>query len=308
MRVTTQVAAPWRQFTADVAAVTVLSPSFIRVTFTGPELHLFADNGYDQRFKLIFPTQDHGYAHLKDGPDWYEHWRALPLDRRNPFRTYTARAVRPHLGEVDVDLVLHGDAGPASRWAMGATRGDRLVLLGPDARYDGDHGGIEFRPPANRAAVLLAGDETAVPAICSILERLPTSARGEAILEVPHAGDRLAVSAPPGVLVTWGARENGGHGSRLIPAVVEAAGRLLPERHRQIQMQMRDDAELSDIDIDDSILWEVPEPEQDLPLYAWLAGEAGVIKTLRRHLVAERGMDRKAVAFMGYWRLGRAES
>ncbi|WP_203993486.1 siderophore-interacting protein [Virgisporangium aurantiacum] len=302
---TTQVVAPWRQFTVDVAGVTILSPSFIRITFTGPELHRFADNGYDQRFKLIFPVPEHGYAYLKDGPDWYEQWRALPTEQRNPFRTYTARAVRPHLGEVDVDLVLHGDAGPASRWAVGATKGDRIVLLGPDAGFDGDHGGIEFRPPASGVSrsVLLAGDETAVPAICSILERLPAHTRGEAILEVPHAGDRLAVTAPPGVVVTWGARDGDGHGSRLIPAVVEAAGRLLPTRHRQ----MRDDAELSDIDIDDSILWEVPEAAPADSLYAWLAGEAGVIKTLRRHLVAERGMDRTAVAFMGYWRLGRAE-
>ncbi|WP_345409229.1 SIP domain-containing protein [Nonomuraea salmonea] len=49
-------------------------------------------------------------------------------------------------------------------------------------------------------------------------------------------------------------------------------------------------------------------PPATTPLYAWLAGEAGVIKTLRRHLVAERGMDRRAVAFMGYWRHGRAEN
>ncbi|NTW42518.1 MAG: siderophore-interacting protein, partial [Cellulomonadaceae bacterium] len=43
-------------------------------------------------------------------------------------------------------------------------------------------------------------------------------------------------------------------------------------------------------------------------LYAWLAGEAGVIKTLRRHLVTGCGVDRKSVAFMGYWRAGRPES
>ena len=43
------------------------------------------------------------------------------------------------------------------------------------------------------------------------------------------------------------------------------------------------------------------------PLYAWLAGEAGAIKTLRRHLVTTRGVDRRAVAFMGYWRVGKAE-
>ncbi|WP_406317271.1 siderophore-interacting protein [Streptosporangium sp. NBC_01639] len=43
------------------------------------------------------------------------------------------------------------------------------------------------------------------------------------------------------------------------------------------------------------------------PMYAWLAGEAAVIRTLRRHLVAERGLNRRSVAFMGYWRMGRSE-
>jgi len=43
-------------------------------------------------------------------------------------------------------------------------------------------------------------------------------------------------------------------------------------------------------------------------LYAWLVGEAGVIRTPRRRLVTECGVDRRAVAFMGYWRLGRAEA
>ncbi|MBE1561341.1 SIP domain-containing protein [Nonomuraea africana] len=65
---------------------------------------------------------------------------------------------------------------------------------------------------------------------------------------------------------------------------------------------------LEDVDVDVDLLWEVPEETESVaPLYAWLAGEAAVIRTLRRHLVAERGMDRRAVAFMGYWRSGRAE-
>jgi NADPH-dependent ferric siderophore reductase len=65
---------------------------------------------------------------------------------------------------------------------------------------------------------------------------------------------------------------------------------------------------LDDVDVDAEILWEVPE---DLPRptsgpYAWLAGEAGTVKGLRRHLVQEAGLDRGSVAFMGYWRLGKA--
>jgi NADPH-dependent ferric siderophore reductase len=299
---TAQLVAPWRQFAAEVKGVYALSPSFTRVTFAGPDLDRFADNGYDQRFKLIFPVAEHGFAHLPDGDDWYEHWRALPDAHRNPFRTYTVRAVRPHLNELDVDLVLHGVNGPASRWATGAKRGDKIIMLGPDAGYDGDHGGIEFRPPADGSTILLAGDETAAPAICSILERLPEHTRGEAILEVPYEADRLSVSPPPEVLVTWVARDRDPHGSALIPAVVAAAGRLLPAPTGDV------DAELADVDVDDTILWEVPAAAPDDSLYAWLAGEAAVIRTLRRHLVAERGMDRRAVAFMGYWRLGRAEN
>jgi hypothetical protein len=63
-------------------------------------------------------------------------------------------------------------------------------------------------------------------------------------------------------------------------------------------------------DPDDDIVWEVPDgaarPERGA--YAWLAGEAGVITTLRRQMINEYGWDRRAVAFMGYWRLGRAEN
>jgi len=297
-----QVVAPWRQFAVEVAAVNPLSPSFVRVTFTGPDLHRIADNGYDQRIKLIFPVEEHGFAHLSDGPDWYEHWRSLPEEHRNPFRTYTVRAVRPERNELDVDVVLHGETGPASRWAVKAEPGNRLYLLGPDAGFDGDHGGIEFRPPLDGATVLLAGDETAVPAICAILERLPEHTRGEAVLEVPHAADRLPATAPPDVAVAWVARESAPNGSALIPAVVAAAGRLLPEPERG------DGEEPADVDVDETILWEVPPAAPEGSLYAWLAGEAGVIRTLRRHLVTERGMDRRTVAFMGYWRLGRAEN
>ncbi|HYI33451.1 MAG TPA: SIP domain-containing protein, partial [Glaciibacter sp.] len=68
--------------------------------------------------------------------------------------------------------------------------------------------------------------------------------------------------------------------------------------------------DLPDVDIDHGILWDVPQapttPSSDL--YAWLAGEASVIKTLRRFLVSETGIDRRQVAFMGYWRDGRAEA
>jgi NADPH-dependent ferric siderophore reductase len=300
---------PWRLFTVEVAAVRGLSPSFRRVTFAGPDLDRFADNGHDQRIKVAFPLRGHGFAHLPGGEDWYVRWRSLPDDLRNPVRTYTARAVRASRRELDIDFVLHGDGGPASRWASAARPGDRIMVLGPDAGFEGDHGGVEFRPPTS-ATILLAGDETAVPAICAILERLPDHTRGEALLEVPHAADELPVVAPIGMHVRWIGREGAGYGSGLIPAVVAAAGRLIPATaagRLPPAGSSTVDEEFADIDVDVSELWEVPATAGG-PLYAWLAGEAGVIRTLRRHLVADRGMDRATVAFMGYWRAGRPDA
>ncbi len=63
--------------------------------------------------------------------------------------------------------------------------------------------------------------------------------------------------------------------------------------------------ELPDVDVDDGLLWETGEGTGGC--YAWVAGEAAVVRDLRRCLVAEDGLDRRSVAFTGYWRLGRAE-
>jgi NADPH-dependent ferric siderophore reductase len=294
----TQVA-PWRLFTVEVRGTSRLSPSFLRVTLTGPDLDRFADNGYDQRIKLVFPLPGNDFADLPTGPDWFPQWRALPDHRRNPIRTYTVRAVRPGARELDVDMVLHGDGGPASRWAEAARPGDPLAVIGPDAGYPGDHGGVEFRPPADAGLVLLAGDETAVPAVAAILERLPGNVRGEALLEVPDLDDRLPLIAPPGVRVGWLPRFGAGHGSQLIPAVRSTASRLLAGATPRPRL-------LPEADPDEEPIWEVPEQPSG-GLYAWLAGEAGTIRTLRRQLVGELGLDRRSVAFMGYWRLGRPE-
>ncbi|GAA1888605.1 siderophore-interacting protein [Asanoa iriomotensis] len=291
----------WRFFPVTVRAVRRLSPSFVRVTFAGDCLTSFADNGYDQRIKLCLPVPSFGFAFLPTDEDWWSRWRALPDEHRNPIRTYTAAAVRADLGEVDVDMVLHGDGGPASRWALVAAPGDSLVLLGPNADHDGDHGGLEFRPPSG-ARLLIAGDETAVPAVASILSRLSADSRGEVVLEIPHPSDALPLAAPEGVRISWVCRD-GEHdyGSRLVAAVrhVVAGHRTpVPSGVRGVVDDLEPDGDI----------WEVPEEGASGDRYAWLAGESAAITTLRRHLVKELGWDRKSVAFMGYWRNGRAES
>lgn len=301
---TTARAAPtveaWRVFVVEVRAVRRLSPSFVRITFTGADLHRFADPGFDQRIKLVLPAP--GRRGL-EGVPLDRGWtaiRELPDQARPRLRTYTTRAVRPHVREVDVDLVLHGDVGPASRFAGAATVGDVVALLGPDVGYDGDHGGLEFRPPAG-TPVLLVADETAVPAAARILEQLPVEAAGEAVLEVPHAEDRLDLVRPAGVRVTWLPREGAAPGSLLQGAVVDALSRSWPQ---VIGSRVEPDAG-PDTPPDD-LLWDVPEAVGGADLYAWMAGEAGAITRLRRYLVRDLGVPRAVVAFMGYWRKGRA--
>jgi len=74
-------AVPFRFFPVEVARVARLSPNFLRVTFTGDDLDKFADNGFDQRCKLLLPLAGSGLDHLPMSQDWYTQWRALPAER-----------------------------------------------------------------------------------------------------------------------------------------------------------------------------------------------------------------------------------
>ena len=289
----------YRPFAAEVTRVRRLSPSFLRVTFTGPSFDDLAPNGFDQRVKVLLPTAGHGLRDCPRGDDWYAEWRALPGERRNPMRTYTVRAARPELREIDVDFVLHGATGPASAWADRATAGDEVVLIGPNARFPGPTGGFEWHPPAEAECLVIAGDETAVPAVCAIVESLPAGRSARVLLEVPEAADVLPLAAPDGVEVTWLPRRpvDAPRGGLLTPAVVaavrEVAGARLPVRAPDPEDDTTD------------LVWEVPEQAAESSLYAWLAGEAGIVTGLRRELVG-LGVNRRSVAFMGYWRAGRS--
>src|SRR5699024_6631397 len=193
-----------------------LGPSLVRFTLTSADLEHFGTNSHvlDLRVKLIIPGPDPSgdhFAAVRPGAmldpdthaDWYRRWLQIDPADRGWMRTYTVREHRAagHPGnltdqpEIDIDVVLHLDPDPqpgqgvAARWAADARVGDTISMLGPNRHLVGpDYGGIEFRPVTARN-VLLVGDETAVPAVGSILEALPASISGHALLEVPEAGD-----------------------------------------------------------------------------------------------------------------------
>jgi NADPH-dependent ferric siderophore reductase len=292
-------ARPFDLFPVQVAAVRRLSPSLVRVTFAGETLRHFADNGYDQRFKLIFPAPACGFDKMPTSERWYSELRALPEEEQCGVRTYTVRAVRRQAREVDVDMVVHearteAECGPALRWLREAAVGDPLLLLGPDARWDGPHGGVDFHAPEG-AELLIAGDETALPAIAAILEDLPITAHGRAFIEVPVAADAMALDAPEEVEVVWLPREGAAWGDRLVPAVTEAARRMeFAARTEQFD------------EVEDEMIWEAPAEVAQSDAYVWIAAETGVVKTLRFTIRKELGLPKESGAFMGYWRNGRA--
>ena len=301
----TVVRPAYRPYAAEVVRVRRLAPHFVRVTFTSDDFEHFGVARLDQRIKIVLPHPDGTFSDFgqHDGAgDWYERWRALPTRERNAFRTYTVRRIDPQLRELDVDFVVHHDAGPAGAWAESAAAGQNMIIVGPDSRSPYSGGGLDWHPGTARR-VVLAGDETAAPAIASILELLGTEFEVDAFIEVPTVDDVLPLACSEGFRVRWIPRGERPHGVSLIEAMTDwtSANRDVLERAAAPRRQ-----DIADIDVDLELLLESPE-DGDGEFYAWIAGEAATVKTLRRLLVTHHGVDRKRVAFMGYWRLGQAE-
>ncbi|MFF7078371.1 siderophore-interacting protein [Streptomyces lavendulae] len=272
----TESAAHFGFFTLEVLRTRRFGHSFLRVTFGGESLAGFRSGGFDQSLSLFLPPEHREHTELPSTAEdtWFAEWRGMAEEERPVMRSYTVREQRrtaEGADEVDIDFVLHGDASPASRWAGRAVTGRRIMAIGPAVA---ENKSVRFQPPAGIDAVLMYADETALPAAAAILDRLPAGTRVKAWFEVPHEEDRIALAGPADADVTWIVREKG-------------AGR---ERTEQVVQRVRES--------------ELPAAEAP---YAWIAGEAGTIRAVRRHLVQERSVDRRAVRFTGYWRLGASE-
>ena len=307
-------------FRVTVARAETLSPHFKRIAFQGPDLQNFADAGYDERIKILLPLPDGSLpapsffeASPEDPLAWYQKWRTLPAERRNPLRTYTVRKVRHESEQIDVDFVIHDHAGPAGAFAEAAKPGDQAIIIGPNAQAGGPVAGMDFHPGQSRH-LLLVGDETAVPAIAAIMDSLIRDhwqGDGVALIEVPTEEDRLPLPEHAGIRVIWTTCDESGHGHALIEAMRSLLENL--PIHSPTTAATEAPKEFTEIDIDKELLWETADAAQaDASihaddLYAWIAGEAATVRELRRMLVRDRGMDRRNVSFMGYWRQGRSE-
>lgn len=321
-----------KPFPLSVTAIRDLGPRLRRVTFGGTSLVGFAtDNGatWDLRIKIVIPSPGRSLPRAKTlecrdsedpGRSWRQAWLRLPEAERGELRSYTVREARldEAYPEIDVDFVLHPDGpqGPAARWARVLRIGDPALVIGPSASA-GRCTGIEFAPGRARH-VLLAGDETALPAIAGILRDLPAGLMAEAIIEIPDAG--MVQDLPTAAAqVTWLERGGQTHGEALADAVRRAVPAPLCAPGPAVVDHVLAAAEPLDVGPERVLVWDTPQYRRlfgqedecaergDAPFYAWIAGESTLVTSLRRYLVRECGIDREQVAFMGYWKQGTAQ-
>ena len=232
-----------------VSAVEVLSPRMRRVTFVGAELAGIAWNGPAGHLKLIFPApgQTEVAAPTPDGP------------RPTTMRTYTPRRIDAAVPSLAVDFVLHGE-GPASSWAEQAQVGQELVMMGPAP-------GQRLDPDA--AWHVLIGDDTALPAIETLLEAIPASTPVTTFIEVV-ATDEL----------------------RSLPGSPNADHRWLP---RGSDPQRAGEALLAALEAFD---WPAGAGR------VYIGCEAQAMRRIREAVIARSGLERRRVTGRGYWQLG----
>ena len=182
-----------------------LSPHTVRITAGGPGFDALRMNEFTDKYaKVLFVDPALGLTPPYDLAALRE---SLPADQRPVTRTYTLRRADAERQQVVIDFVVHGDEGIAAPWAAHAEPGDVLTMSGAGGAY---------RPDPDCDWHLFAGDESALPAICSALEALPADARGIAYLETSDPGEYLDAKPPAGVEVNWLHRAEPGSQPRLL--------------------------------------------------------------------------------------------
>jgi len=244
---------------ATVARAERLTPHMIRVVLTvDPAARLEIGDSTDHYVKLAFAPEGVTYA---EPLDIEAIRRDLPREQWPRTRTYTVRAWDEATREMTVDFVHHGDEGLAGPWAASVRPGDGIYFMGPGGGYAPD-------PAADWH--LLAGDESALPAIAASVEQLPPGARAKVYVEVSGPDEEQKLASEGDVKTVWLHRGDRPIGEALVEAVTAL---------------------------------EFPPGD----VHVFVHGEANFVKELRRHLRLDRGLPRERLSISGYWRRGADE-
>lgn len=243
---------------ATVTGRSQVSPDLVRLHMNAPALVGRELEFTDHYIKLLFVPEGADYSWPFDIQQVREE---KPRDQQPVTRTYTLINLNAATGDFDVDFVTHGDSGLAGPWARVAKVGEKIGFLGP---------GGAWGPSADYQHFVLAGDESAAPAISAALKRLPEGASATAYIEIEAEDRTFELPTREGVEIKWVIRNGATHGTEL-SRVVRAAG--------------------------------VPEGKT-----SWFVhGVAEMIKEMRRFLFVESGIPKQDVSISGYWRIGMTE-
>lgn len=241
---------------AAVTAVVPLGPRLSRVTLAGPALAGFPVPDPAGSLRLLLPSP--GAAGLEI-PTWTGNEFLLGDGQRPALRTLTPLEIDSAGGRLEVAVVRH-PGGVAGRWVDQAGPGDPVAISGPGRGYAVDPGAPGF---------LLAGDETAIPAIGQLLAAIPPTTPVAVHVEIATPDGAVPLPEHPAATVAWHVSvPDQPVGTALFAAVAGAAWR----------------------------------PGTRI----WAAGEAAAVQRLRRLLFDERGVDRAEATIRGYWKYGRA--
>ncbi len=238
----------------EVVSVSSVSPRLVSVLVAGDGLDGYADAAPTSHLKVFLPADGQDEPNLPEfTPDGVVFADEGP---RPTVRTYTPRRYDPAAGTLEIQFLLHGE-GPASAWAQRAKPGDKLGIAGPGGRFS-------LEPAADHWWI--AGDESAIPAVGTLLDALPATASAEVHVEVDGADDEITLAGPAKASVTWHHRPPGGYGQQLAAA---ARAAQLPDGAR-----------------------------------VWVACESGAMRDIRRYFTRERGLPVGQLVTRGYWRAG----
>lgn len=250
---------------ARVLRVEEITPRYRRIVLGGPDFEAgfpwvrFAPTDH---VKLFFPNPETGELVFPfiTAKGWeYPEGAGEPI-----FRDYTVRAWDAERSELTIDFVVH-EHGVAGVWARDAQPGHEIGVLGPRGNV---------LAPEDYPFYLVAGDETALPAVARAVEEAPAEARVIALIEVADPAERQPIESRADLEIRWVPRSEAPVGEGHLSALETAVRGV-----------------------------EIPE---DRNLYAIAAGEAGAMKPIRRYLRRELGLEKKQVDVDGYWKRGTA--
>ncbi|MCP4998451.1 MAG: siderophore-interacting protein [Hyphomicrobiales bacterium] len=127
------------------------------------------------------------------------------------------------------------------------------------------------KPVSGADWFLFGADIAAIPAAAAAFEALPQDAVGHAVFEITNDDDIQPVSAPKGIKLHWLVHD---------------------DPHTSSEQQL---------EFFRSLDWPKGLPG------IFVAGESGAVSGLRKYLINERGLDKRAMYISAYWKIGLVE-